>query len=303
MACPSWNKPGKLTVIVVNKNGEPIEGASVGIGFEVNKVSGFGMQRLQKSGESNDKGIFSAEAIASNYVGYSAKKKGEYYRSFGKPIQFNENSVGTWKPWNPKVELVLRKIENPIPMYAKVVNLQIPAYGKSISFDLVAGDWVIPYGKGTNKDFSFVIRKEVKDPKNHWYTLLLEFSNEGDGIQPVEWSEEDYGSTYKLPRYAPEHGYQPKLSEEISIGEFGNNKVKSPNFFYRVRTVLNKDGSVKQAFYGKIPNGINVQYMNSEDANLAFTYYLNPDKTRNMEFDPTKNHFPTKRFDIRVLSP
>lgn len=64
------------------------------------------------------------------------------------------------------------------------------------------------------------------------------------------------------------------------------------NYFFRVRTVLNKDGSVKSALYGKINGQISIQGAGRDTASLAFLYYLNPTPNdRNLEFDMQKNLF------------
>ena len=52
-----------------------------------------------------------------------------------------------------------------------------------------------------------------------------------------------------------------------------------PNYFFRVRTVLDEHGNVKSALYGKIYGDF-----------MQFTYYLNPTPNdHNIEFDPPRN--------------
>ncbi|HEY5812162.1 MAG TPA: hypothetical protein VIT23_05885 [Terrimicrobiaceae bacterium] len=56
---------------------------------------------------------------------------------------FTEKKGHQWYPWNPTVELLLKAIVNPVPMYArKVEMLRIPEAGTPIGFDLVKSDWV-----------------------------------------------------------------------------------------------------------------------------------------------------------------
>ena len=51
------------------------------------------------------------------------------------------------------------------------------------------------------------------------------------------------------------------------------------NYYFRVRTVLDGNGNVKSALYGKIYGDF-----------MQFNYYLNPTPNdRNVEFDPKKN--------------
>ena len=99
------------------------------------------------------------------------------------------------------------------------------------------------------------------------------------------------GSALRLPRYAPETGYLPTLVQELSLN--GNKRIngadgEDQNYFYRVRTVLDENGNVKSAVYGKIAGPI--QYWGNKDVHMI--YYLNPTPNdRNMEFNPKKNLF------------
>jgi hypothetical protein len=62
------------------------------------------------------------------------------------------------------------------------------------------------------------------------------------------------------------------------------------NYFMRVRTVRDKDGRVVSALYGKIHGDFRWFIgTRAPKSGLAFTYYLNPDGTRNIEYDPKRN--------------
>jgi hypothetical protein len=45
------------------------------------------------------------------------------------------------------------------------------------------------------------------------------------------------------------------------------------------------------AMYGKIQGDINISAIRNNTLSIGFTYYLNPDHTRNLEFDPKRNLF------------
>ena len=103
---------------------------------------------------------------------------------------------GRWEPWNPVVEVVLKPILNSVPMYVKKVEwLNVPKPGEEAGYDLVAGDWVAPHGKGSVSDFIFKIdsrdlpaatqRKDVNPGEYYEIALTLRFSNESDGVQLV----------------------------------------------------------------------------------------------------------------------
>ena len=62
------------------------------------------------------------------------------------------------------------------------------------------------------------------------------------------------------------------------------------NYFVRVRTVLDQQGKIVSALYGKIDGDIRFSPIRSKTCSLMFTYYLNPTPNdRNMEFDPKRN--------------
>lgn len=62
---------------------------------------------------------------------------------------------------------------------------------------------------------------------------------------------------------------------------FETNTDESQCLYLRVRTTTNTQGAVSSAWYGKI-------YGNMQG---EFTYFLNPDGTRNVEFDFHRNLF------------
>jgi len=179
-------------------------------------------------------------------------------------------------------------------MYARDNNMDIPAKNTPVGFDLIAADWVVPYGKGTISDFIFTMTEKIPFTKyNQPYDLTwtLSFPNKGDGIQSVIGPPLNQGSALRLPRYAPEAGYESPLVQQLSLN--GNKRLngadgEDQNYFFRVRTVLDESGKVKSALYGKIAGPI--QYWGNKDVHMI--YYLNPTPNdRNMEFDPKKNLF------------
>ena len=89
-------------------------------------------------------------------------------------------------------------------------------------------------------------------------------------------------------RTAPEGGYNANLDLHYS-NSLRPNPV--PGYFIRVRSVLDENGKLKSALYGKITD--NFKFFagtKAPHAGLGFTYYLNPTPNdRNVEFDPQKN--------------
>lgn len=74
---------------------------------------------------------------------------------------------------------------------------------------------------------------------------------------------------------------------------------------FRVRTVLDDEGNIVSARYGKIYGPI--EYGESDSGSggkIRFTYYLNPTPNdRNVEFDPEQNLFTDLKISEEVRSP
>lgn len=311
LALPS----AKITVRVIDESGNPVEGAIVGIGFTVPVKTGWGSKMRGKKGQSDSNGLFSAEGETEPYdVGFSAKKEG-YYRSGGAYKRFTEVTgfigMRKWQPWNPTVELVLKKIKNPIPLYAyKLSGIEMPGLDKFYGFDLVARDWVIPYGQGTKSDFLFKMEvHQVKSMFEYDATLTLRFSNPGDGLYSI-FDEPNKGSVLRLPHHAPLNGYQPELvirRKRDTKKIYTPKQRKDQNYFFRVRTEMDEQGNITSALYGKIHGRIGFGGVGNKDtktAKIGFNYYLNPKPNdTNLEFDPKKNLFEIRNSWKEVTEP
>jgi hypothetical protein len=226
-----------------------------------------------------------------------------YYSTRSLQYQFKEIKNGRWSPWNPVVNVVLKPILNPIPMYGRRVGelpalLEIPLRDNPCGYDLIAGDWVKPYGKGSRSDIIFTLNeiKPIRDVMQAFeYRLEITFSNKGDGLQSVLVPLLPHeGSELRLPRFAPETGYESKIVKQIGRPVDGKPMYPSTredqNYFFRVRTILDEHGNIKSALYGKIFGDISCDVINSNKGYLQFAYCLNPTSMdRNLEFDPQKN--------------
>lgn len=281
-------KKGRITVKVVDETGKPIAGAKVGIGFE-QYVNG-NYKGIPIEGLSNIDGIFTGEARGTQVVTYGATMEG-YYESFGE-YRFKTKTNGKWYPWNPVVTVVLRKIEEPIPMYARHAEIIIPKINKEIGFDLIEYDWIKPYGKGRHADFVFKITRKYISHLEFDGTLTISTSNNFSGIQLIKENRR-YGSMFKLPRNAPQQGYEKKVVKTITA--FPGKSIKSDsmednNYIFRIRSEQ-KDGKFYRAMYGKSQGDFNFTVGEGTTARIGFKYYLNPDYTTNLEFDPKRNLF------------
>lgn len=297
----------KATIVVVDESNKPVAGVYTGITFETN--TGQGTKVSTNDGSTDLEGNFTATGSCNGHIAYGAKNGG-YYDSYY-VYDFKGKNVFGWEPWNPELKVVLRKIENPVPMYARNTmqsKLEIPVVNQNVGFDLAAYDWVIPYGLGTHADLIFNLQRlSTVSRKNYDATLTITFSNKEDGIQFVRENLQ-YGSQFKLPRYAPENGYESKLVLHEEYAPEGPVKLnfafraEDLNYIFRVRSI-EKDGKIDRSMYGKTRGYISFTAMGSNTAKIFLTYYLNPDYTRNLEFDPKRNLFGTLPDLERVTEP
>lgn len=283
-------KSTKFTVVVLNEEGKSLSGVKVGVGFEKN--NGWGTDSAGQQGISGADGRMTFSGQSNGHITYGGSKDG-YYPSFY-DYDFQELGTFGWEPWNPELKIVMRKIENPVSMYArdtKFSNLIIPEEGKKIGFDLIEFDWLPPYGKGKNADFLFFLERRFAGMKDYDSILIITFSSENDGILKIVESLEE-GSLFKLPRTAPKDGYVDKLVLKRSKHPkvvTTKNYTDNDNYIFRIRSRKDENGEIS-AIYGKIYGPI-VLEPRTDPADLNFKYYLNPSGTRNLEFDPNKNLF------------
>lgn len=269
-----------VTLKVIDDTGQSVAGANAGVGFF------YGPRTEQKNnatsidGLTDTNGLFVATHLAwGGLLSFVAEKNGYY------TVRQSQYDLGfKYDPakWNPTITLVLKRMIHPIPMYAKWVNTHVPVLDKPVGFDLMAGDWVAPNGKGKDTDILFNAHLDQRTENDFDYKLVVSFPNKGDGIQVFTVPENEKGSDLRSPQEAPEAGYEPQYikTQSQKPGEpakYGLNEKL--NLFFRVRTVLDEKGNVKSALYGKIYGDF-----------MYFRYYLNPTpNSRGVEFDPSKN--------------
>lgn len=282
VSCSMTFPVAKATIKVVDELGNPIEGAKASISFELSKV-------VSESGVTGSDGVFSASHRTAIDIAFGAEKQG-YYKSYGK-YSFTTSKTGRWQPWNPVFTLVLRKIGDPVPMYAcQLRTVRLPYTNKKIGFDLIEYDLVSPYGKGKHADFIFNLEGKYNNEHEYDNTLTLTFSNKHDGIHHVS-EDRKLGSKFKLPRFAPETGYKNKLTKSISRtpGQpYKSDSKEDNNYIFRIRSE-EKNGKLLRAMYGKIQGDIDFGLDRGRSISITFTPYLNPDYSRNLEFDPKQN--------------
>lgn len=283
----------RITVKVADDNGNPVVNAHVGTGY----FSG-GPQNIDGVTDTNGIVVVThsdTPALMAYLISFRVEKDG-YYPTWH---QIDLGPGYDAKKWNSTVNLTLKKIGKPIAMYAKKEETKVQQEDKPMGFDLMAGDWVMPLGKGFHTDMFFTVHRKIISVHEFDCTLTVTFPNKGDGIA-VAPTEPDVGSDFKTSRTAAESGYEPRLELRYTNGE------NSPSgYFVRVRTELDQDGNIKSALYGKIPGGFRF-YAGTRvpQAGMGFDYYLNPTPNdRNLEFDPKENLIKDLSFIERIKEP
>lgn len=270
------NYEWKATMIVVDQEGIPVTGASATIGFYKSSKS------ATSHGITDTNGTFTAfNSVKSSMADVSllAEKPGFY------PTMVRRFLGPDYDPakWIFTQTLVLKKVAQPIAMYAKRVEKGPPVFNEPVGYDLMIGDWVGPYGKGVTTDVIFNGKLDKKAKNDFDYKLTVSFPKAGDGIQGFAVSDAEKGSGLRSPHEAPINAYQTEVIKIMSRhpGQGSKDDMNDPNrnYVFRVRTILDQQGNITSAHYGKIYGDF-----------MQFTYYLNPTpNSRNIEFDPRHN--------------
>ncbi len=274
----------KLTIKVVDDEGRSLSNMPVHVWLSESAI---------RDGQTDSNGLFVATGTCTiKDIPISVAKQGYYDSrltySYPNYVSIKDNK---WRPWNPTVTAVVRRVGNPIPMYARRVHTVIPALDQFVGFDLVKGDWLAPYGDGAVADVTFQMKKRYVDIRHFDSSLDLVLTNRADGLQGTSLALFQ-PSGFKLLRFAPVGGY---VIADFHLSESSTNYFRpdeQQSFYFRVRTVTNESGELTSALYGKIRSYIGFDVRREKTGTISFTYYLNPTPNdRNLEFDPKRNLF------------
>ncbi|MBN2704292.1 MAG: hypothetical protein JXR23_08780 [Pontiellaceae bacterium] len=277
--------------VVVLEERKPVEGATLSCGFEQYYGS---RPSVVDTVLTDTNGCAQALGESSGDVDFSITKDG-YYKHHESMKLLKEINMG---PVSTNLTIELNKIINPIPMYVKREKREIPKIDDFFGYDFEVGDWVAPHGEGKISDILFKAIFTSTDRSNYSVTLEVKFPGEYNGIQPMPREYQEWqGSQLRSSHQAPETGYVDYLNmsrfRKGGIFDDGDFSEKDrEGYYFRIRSEVDIQGNLISAQYGKIYGSINLYGGISErELGLAFLYYFNPDKTRNVEFDPKRNLF------------
>jgi hypothetical protein len=307
----NWTLPvARINARVNDEQGMALSGAAVSLAFSEPRGGSSG---APKSGLTDAAGLFSSEGHTDGVVGTTCTKEGYYVGCI--PVPHFTNVVNDrWQPWDATYTTVLRKIENPVNMYARRAVMKAPVVDKACGYDLKVGDWVSPWGKGLVADFVFTVTCEYTNSSHYNVTMKLSCSNPLDGIQAAELPKEYVCGLFVWHRQAPDTGYVSHYEQERGIPKKryqipsapavrDGEDIEKQKFYFRVRTV-EKDGKIVSALYGKLSQGFDLWASNSTNVSIRTCYYLNPTPLdRNMEFDLKKNLFKNLKPEEQARRP
>jgi hypothetical protein len=265
------------------------------------------------NGSTDGSGDFKANGSAEHSVFLVANKPGYYEARVDRLPKDRDFDL----------TVVIPRILKRIPLYACRAELVIPTRNEWLGYDFEVGDWVAPIGLGKVTDLRFKFRNEFKgwqfSDKDMAHSRLVNststeeeirnFYGKWDGELEISFPGAKEGlveelrflkySQLKLPHQAPLEGYGPTW-------RYTDNSYSPPTareqvgFFLRTRVKLDATGNIISAHYTKIMGDVRVAAQGS----LQFTYYFNPTANdRNLEFDPTKNLFPTNHPGAHIIDP
>lgn len=302
-------KPWKATLKILGEDGLPVVAANVSVFYTLPPLAfpdDSGKYNGKFSGVTDTNGIFSATHVdRTGALRFQLEKAGYYASDYTRTMQ---DPADNSNDRNISLTMVLKKIVQPIPMYAKRLTSEPTIFNKtgrppisftnSAGYDLMAGDWDAPYGKGRAADLVVTEAFDKKSVADYDYKLTITFPNIRDGIQEFAVPPAEKCSALRSPYQAPASGYESQLVRENfhHPGQPGQSDYdESRNYFFRVHTILDENGNIKSALYGKI-------YGDPERMN--FRYYLNPTPNdRNVEFDPEQNLIKDLKFNEQVKTP
>ncbi len=290
-ACGDPEQQFRLTATA--EDGTPVAGASCKAWFTRNG-EGDALRNRLVTAVTNREGIAELRGETLYYPSGIGAEMDGFYRSKAHKLWITGKSGNRWEPWPVEVELVMKKVTSPHPMYAvnafdnfffKILNLDT---GKPLGFDLEVHDWVKPHGTGQVADFLISARR--KDPSDTGFQpegwVDVSFPNPADGILRLD---DAGGSLLVGPVMAPESGYQDSWSFPNRVKRDLTAPPGRGAFVFRTRTALDEKGELTSARYGKLDGGISSSLYH-ERPSFTLTYYFNREPNdRRLEWDCKTN--------------
>ena len=237
----------------------------------------------------------------------------------GKPMPL----LQWWKPDNQVVTVRLQRVEHPIPLFVKHVELRdynngiggFDGTNSVLRFDLMMGDWLPPYGNGEVADMTISSTLVIKgrerfrfEPGRYDWLYFYELRNncslsESDGISELMANSKDGIKIRSASNELAQIGIVRKLGKKRMQESNGkdwycerfDDRDNGRCYTFRIRTRRNDKGELGEAYYGKIYGDFEFEGDDKKGLiGVKFLYYLNPKSLdRNLEWDMKTNLCPT----------
>lgn len=304
----------KITFKVIDETQAPIAGVKTAV-----EISDGNSPRgaIRVEGVTNDLGQITVESRGETSVKIWAMSPGYYpsEKTYSWKIDDAESHDKAIKnglqPWNPTVPITLKKVGDRVPMFvfpnecpSSIIGVP-PAVATDLLYDLMAGDWVAPFGIGKVGDIEMRFLGAYEAEGRHWGKYWMRFPNEGDGLVPLPSKNEPTDSILRFPRLAPEDDYESVVfHKEYSVNDSNpvadyremaedeRDQQALLGYVLRIRCKRDKQGQISSCYYGKITSPINYirtgRFSNKPE--VSFSYYLNANPNdRRIEFDQETN--------------
>ena len=228
------NHSATFKVRVVNEEGQPINGVHADI-YNV-----FDMD--SKPGLTDINGLYSSHL--NNIVEVSGRfEKHGYYKTRGVFWQVSEREIVP--PADTNFVITMRRIIDPVPMiHKRFLETHLPLNDEPVGFDLEAGDWVSPHGKGKTADFQMTGTIRYESQVNREAKINMDFIGELCGIQsfmrPQMNASGKVRSELKPPHTAPDDGYESQISLwwRVENARYAKtHEITDRNYLFRTRVV------------------------------------------------------------------
>jgi hypothetical protein len=244
-------------------------------------------------------GLLVAERKSVGEINYWINRAG-YYETSGR-FNFERNGVegGRWQPYGMTNTVVLKRIVNPVAMYAfdyMAGHALIPKVSEPLGFDLMAGDWIPPYGDGKVPDFDVTYLRDGEGREYSNLELILSTRDPFAGFVKIK---SDNYSAFKSPHHADKNAvYEREIRfsfKKQPYGKGGHRYVDGQMtadecIILRTRTRLDRDGRLAGAHYGKIYGPMYFGVARNAPGSVKMLHYFNPtENDTNLEYDPGRN--------------
>lgn len=237
---------------------------------------------------------------------------------------------GVWQPDNLVATIRLQRVEHPIPLFVKRVELRdnkngiggLDGTNSVLRFDLMKGEWLPPYGNGevadllidskltiTDRERKFrYATKKVEDVLFYELSNAIDFGGQDDFVRQLDAGKMAGIKIREAAEFNPGNRVIRAMGMRKVIAknknwhcEYYSDKDADRCYTFRIRTRRNDEGKLVEAYYGKIYGDFEFEGDDKKGLiGVKFLYYLNPTSLdRNLEWDMKNNLCPNGNVGLR----